>query len=675
MAALAAVTLPLHVAASAVLPGDLGAGVSAAREGRCEPHVASLRELANQPGPRGVRAAFVLGRCLETLWRTAEAIAAYDAAARPASPLRPHALVRAGLLSLSAGSVSGARDRFRAALADAPSNAVAQRARLGLAQASLRAGDAPTGERSARAFIANARADEGLAEAWLSLGRALLRQDRRDDAVAALATAWWAFPRDHATASRARTELLRTLGHLPEPPARARYERATRLADRSEAERELSSALRAGLPSDLAADAWYRIGLIRRGSPEAVEAFRRAGPAPRSRYWLGRALRAVDRGAEARSVWRQLADEAAGNPWAARGLLAIGLAAEASGDIADADRVFAEIGRMFPDTRSGDEARWRRGWIRYREGRYAEAETLFARAASERPSGFRAAASLFWAAKSREKRGADARPTLEQVARRYPLSYHGQLARERLGLPPPPRLPAPEERLLPADRFVSVYEELGALGFHREAAEEATARLEAGRSRELLRFVAIHRARAGDAAGSVSAAEAAMVGAMRGGAPADVGLWMLAYPRAHWEIVTREASRAGVDPLLVLAVMREESRFDPRVVSVAGAVGLMQLMPSTARGMDPTVTPDRLTDPETNIRLGTTYLALRLRDFGGDTVLALAAYNAGAGAARRFAQFRGADTDEFIERIPFSETRAYVKRVLESYGIYRWLYR
>jgi soluble lytic murein transglycosylase len=150
---------------------------------------------------------------------------------------------------------------------------------------------------------------------------------------------------------------------------------------------------------------------------------------------------------------------------------------------------------------------------------------------------------------------------------------------------------------------------------------------------------------------------------------------MLAYPRAHWEMVAREASRAGVDPLLVLAVMREESRFDPRVVSVAGAVGLMQLMPSTARGMDPTVTPDRLTDPETNIRLGTTYLARRLRDFDGDVVLALAAYNAGAGAARRFAQFRGDDLDVFIERIPFSETRAYVKRVLESYGIYRWLYR
>jgi soluble lytic murein transglycosylase len=340
-----------------------------------------------------------------------------------------------------------------------------------------------------------------------------------------------------------------------------------------------------------------------------------------------------------------------------------------------ADTVFAQIVRRFPETRSGDEARWRRGWIRFRQGNYAEAETIFSRAWAERPSGLRAAASLYWAARSRQRRGADPLPVLEQVARRYPLAHHGQRARERLGLPPPPRLPAPEGRPLPADRFVSVHEELGALGFHREAAEEATAKLEAGRSRELLRFVAIQRARAGDPRGSVSAAEGAVAGALRGGPPVDVGLWMLAYPRAHWEIVTREAARADVDPLLVLAVMREESRFDATAVSVAGAVGLMQLMPSTARGMDPTVTPDRLTDPETNIRLGTTYLARRLRDFGGDVVLALAAYNAGAGAARRFAQFRGADTDEFVEGIPFSETRAYVKRVLESYGIYRWLYR
>jgi soluble lytic murein transglycosylase len=559
-----------------------------------------------------------------------------------------------------------------------------QRARLGLTRVYLALGEVGAAERTARSFVANARTDEGLAEAWLILGRALLRQGRRAEAVTALAMAWWAFPRDEAIASQARTELVRTLGRLPQPPARARYERATRLVGRTEQERELTGALLAGLPSDLAADAWFRIGLIRRGSPEAVEAFRRAGTAPRSRYWLGVALRRAGRAPEAHSVWGQLADAHPGNAWAARGLLSMGLGAEAAGDMERADAVFAQIAQRFPETRSGDEARWRRGWIRFRQARYAEAEAIFSRAWAERPSGLRAAASLYWAARSRQERGADPLPVLEQVARRYPLAHHGQLARERLGLPPPPRLPAPEGQPLPADRFVSVYEELGALGFHREAAEEATARLEAGRSKELLRFVAIQRARAGDPRSSVSAAEEAVAGALRGRPPVDVGLWMLAYPRAHWEIVTREAARADVDPLLVLAVMREESRFDARAVSVAGAVGLLQLMPSTARGMDPTVTPDRLTDPETNIRLGTTYLARRLRDFDGDVALALAAYNAGAGAARRFAQFRlparnaqagGDDLDVFVERIPFSETRAYVKRVLESYGIYRWLYR
>ncbi|MDR5683677.1 MAG: transglycosylase SLT domain-containing protein [Armatimonadota bacterium] len=75
------------------------------------------------------------------------------------------------------------------------------------------------------------------------------------------------------------------------------------------------------------------------------------------------------------------------------------------------------------------------------------------------------------------------------------------------------------------------------------------------------------------------------------------------------------------------------------------------------------------------VRLGATYLAGRLADFGGDVALALAAYNAGPGAARRFARFPRGRPDEFVERIPFGETRGYVQRVLESYGIYRWLYR
>jgi len=85
--------------------------------------------------------------------------------------------------------------------------------------------------------------------------------------------------------------------------------------------------------------------------------------------------------------------------------------------------------------------------------------------------------------------------------------------------------------------------------------------------------------------------------------------------------------------------------------------------------------PPQLMDPETNIAIGTRYLAGLMRQFNGDTILALAAYNAGPVAARRIARLPRADFDVFLESIPITETRAYVQRVLQSYRIYRWLYQ
>ncbi|MBI2201136.1 MAG: lytic transglycosylase domain-containing protein, partial [Armatimonadetes bacterium] len=129
-------------------------------------------------------------------------------------------------------------------------------------------------------------------------------------------------------------------------------------------------------------------------------------------------------------------------------------------------------------------------------------------------------------------------------------------------------------------------------------------------------------------------------------------------------------------PYLVLSVIREESRFDPRAISIAGAVGLMQLLPGTASGVaGATLSVAQLTQPEINIRLGTQFLGGLHRRFRGDVVLAVAGYNAGPGAAQRFGRMSRKDPDLFFERIPFLETRAYVQRVLQSYGIYRWLYR
>jgi soluble lytic murein transglycosylase len=136
------------------------------------------------------------------------------------------------------------------------------------------------------------------------------------------------------------------------------------------------------------------------------------------------------------------------------------------------------------------------------------------------------------------------------------------------------------------------------------------------------------------------------------------------------------------EPALVLSVMRQESEFYPRARSPVGALGLMQLMPATARhtakGMGLPFNRDRLTeDPDYNVRLGQAYLNELLGRFGGSYILALAAYNAGPSRAESWIKLFGDPRDpkidpiNWIERIPFSETRNYVQRILESLVVYR----
>jgi soluble lytic murein transglycosylase len=157
-------------------------------------------------------------------------------------------------------------------------------------------------------------------------------------------------------------------------------------------------------------------------------------------------------------------------------------------------------------------------------------------------------------------------------------------------------------------------------------------------------------------------------------------VWRIAYPPAYLDVVTRWARAAGVQPELLLAVMREESALDPRVVSPAGAVGLTQLMLPTAQNVARRLKIHRptradLMQPPVNIRIGARYLADLLERYDGSAALALAAYNAGMGAVGRWLTERGGlALDEFVEEIPYEETRGYVKRVLRSYAAYRMLY-
>ncbi|MGH7272373.1 MAG: lytic transglycosylase domain-containing protein, partial [Polyangiaceae bacterium] len=155
--------------------------------------------------------------------------------------------------------------------------------------------------------------------------------------------------------------------------------------------------------------------------------------------------------------------------------------------------------------------------------------------------------------------------------------------------------------------------------------------------------------------------------------------WEIAYPRAWDSVVVRECDAAHIAPPLTWAVMREESAFDPEAHSPASAFGLMQLIPKTARlvarGTDLPFDEQELLKPDVSIALGTRLLATLRTSFPSHPALAIAAYNSGAGAVRRWLASYGADAfDLFVEHIGFDETRAYVKRVLASEAAYAYLY-
>ena len=352
----------------------------------------------------------------------------------------------------------------------------------------------------------------------------------------------------------------------------------------------------------------------------------------------------------------------------------------------------------------------------YPNGNFA-AEALFLLAAQHRAAGAHAAAlaaldrierlsvagreqrlrARYWRARTLDARGdASAGPEFAAVSAESPASWYGLLARDRArvgdgaGVAPvlacdsrsgPWRSVWPlEAGPLGADpRFLAGVEllRMGLPG----AAEELLAVERSGLPEDAARLLieALQRTRRPNAAAFVARAT---LGRGLAGSVDDrtVGVWEATYPRPYRGAVERWARAAGIDPDLLQALMREESRFDRWARSWAGAIGLTQLMPRTAQAVASElklgrVTPAALHAPQLNIRLGAAYLGELLSTFDGSKVRAVAAYNAGPQAVERWLQARpGAELDEWVEQIPAAETRDYVKRVLGSYAAYRLVY-
>ncbi|WP_193198191.1 transglycosylase SLT domain-containing protein [Nostoc sp. MG11] len=155
--------------------------------------------------------------------------------------------------------------------------------------------------------------------------------------------------------------------------------------------------------------------------------------------------------------------------------------------------------------------------------------------------------------------------------------------------------------------------------------------------------------------------------------------WQARYPFPYFQQIEKWSTERQLNPLLVTALMRQESRFQPKIKSIAGATGLMQVMPDTAKWIAPQIKLDSKTidleNPNDNVMLGTWYLDHTHQQYNNNSLLAIASYNAGPGNVSKWLQnLTKEDPDEFVEDIPFDETRNYVRQVFGNYWNYLRLY-
>ena len=224
-------------------------------------------------------------------------------------------------------------------------------------------------------------------------------------------------------------------------------------------------------------------------------------------------------------------------------------------------------------------------------------------------------------------------------------------------------------------------QELWAVGRKGHADTEAFALIEAN-AQDLIAMYTLARRLDGLGRVSMSARAGQRLLRVLNTNPADglpKALLSLSYPAAFPALSERYARVEGISPLLLLAFVRQESFFDPRAVSGAGALGLTQVLPVTGEEIAPKLgvpdfQPEQLLRAETNLRFGSFYMKEQLKDFDDEIFVAFAAYNGGPSAAKRWRQESGKDADTFLETIEFRESRLYVELVAENYAMYRYLY-
>ena len=445
-------------------------------------------------------------------------------------------------------------------------------------------------------------------------------------------------------------------------------------------------ALAGGLQPSALAEVRLKLGMTLfrlRRYDEALPIFEQMGLDAEGRFWRARTLARLGRVEESIIGFEALAGTETG-PVALQSAYLVATLLEGRGESLRASAHYRRVASDSPDQDRAVAALWRLGWSAWKRGDFANAQIYFSEMGVRSTDDASRLQARYWKARASERLGnKDAsRREFESIASDWPLSYYGWRAQTRLG-----RLSPVWQR---AEKESTQEKEGGGPPAMSEASAVRIALLvEAG-------LLPQARSELGAGLGSVSgSAEKIRVGRLliaaedyhgaqqlviegsamdlaQGIRAGEEAIFWLAWPTAYPNLVGSSLQNLeGVDPFLVWAIMREESGFRPKVMSSAGAMGLLQLMPSTARlqaersGLPALDEDERLLEPSVNIALGSAYLAYLFERFPERPSALIASYNAGPNAVGRWA-FAESEDDEWVENIPYVQTRRYVKRVLRS---------
>ena len=379
--------------------------------------------------------------------------------------------------------------------------------------------------------------------------------------------------------------------------------------------------------------------------------------------------------------------------WLAEALFSSGNMYLLKRDYPHAVEYYKYLADHFPDGKNSAAAHWRAGWLSYRQRLYSDAASLFEDQIRLYPSATETAAALYWRARLYElvdHKPAMAAANYRAIVRTYQHYFYAQMSRERLAqlgdtkAAPAPQVdhiqPLPQPKLVdtfPADSpQLAKARLLANAGLNEYIAEQIAADPDSGS------WSALAEAQIYASFGETYRAMRSLKRAMPYAASASIesiplAYWRILFPEPYWDTIKAESEKNNLDPYLVASLIRQESEFNPSVISYANAWGLMQLLPSVGKqmareeGMTHFQT-FQLLDPETNIRLGTRYLRQMLDHLGGVPEYALAAYNAGE---NRVTDWQSAGPyqgmDEFVESIPFTQTREYVQAILRNMETYK----